>query len=385
MLAPEAPYPLAGGGSLRTASLLHYLAERYAVDLVVFRETGAPDAAAALPVGLVERVVEIDLPAHRRHLAARVARNAVRLARRVPPLVDRFGGLEAAVARSIGGRRYELGMIEHSWCAPYLEVLAPHCARTVLNLHNIESLLHARCAAVESAGLALAHRIFGGASRRLESAWLPRFNQVLVTSMADRGEAARLAPAARLRVYPNSIPLRPVPVLAKEHVIVFSGNLEYHPNVSAVRFFARTVWPGLRKRWPALVWRLVGKNPGAVRHLVAGDNRIECTGPVEDALAELARAEVAVVPVVAGSGTRLKILEAWAAALPVVSTTLGAEGLPVCDGCNIWLADSPGAFGERVSWLLGCTAEQRSALGEAGRSLLEKEFNWEASWRNLDL
>ena len=90
------------------------------------------------------------------------------------------------------------------------------------------------------------------------------------------------------------------------------------------------------------------------------------------------------VPLVAGSGTRLKILEAWAAALPVVSTTLGAEGLPVCDGCNICLADSPRAFAESVSWLLGCT-EERLALGQAGRSLLEKEFNWEAAWRNLDL
>jgi glycosyltransferase involved in cell wall biosynthesis len=330
------------------------------------------------------RVAAIDLPAHQRHLAARVARNAVRLARQVPPLVDRFGGLERAVAQSIAGRQYELGVIEHSWCAPYLEVLAPHCARTVLNLHNIESLLHARCAAVESAGPALAHRVFGSASRRLESAWLPRFSEVLVTSAADRREAARLAPAARLRVYPNSIPLRPVPVQTKEHVIVFSGNLEYHPNISAVRFFARTVWPGLRERWPRLVWRLVGKNPGAVRHLVEGDTRVEFTGPVEDALAELARAEVAVVPVVAGSGTRLKILEAWAAALPVVSTTLGAEGLPVCDGKNIRLADSPRAFAESVSWLLGCM-EGRLALGQAGRSLVEKEFNWEASWRNLDL
>jgi glycosyltransferase involved in cell wall biosynthesis len=118
--------------------------------------------------------------------------------------------------------------------------------------------------------------------------------------------------------------------------------------------------------------------------LVAGDKRVEFTGAVEDALPELARAEVAVVPLVAGSGTRLKILEAWAAALPVVSTTLGAEGLPVCDGCNICLADSPRAFAESVSWLLGCT-EERLALGQAGRSLLEKEFNWEAAWRNLDL
>ena len=85
----------------------------------------------------------------------------------------------------------------------------------------------------------------------------------------------------------------------------------------------------LRERWPGLVWRLVGKNPEAVRRIHSGDPRIEVIGPVDDAVRELARARVAVVPLLAGSGTRLKILEAWAAGLPVVSTTIGAEGLPV--------------------------------------------------------
>src|SRR5207249_5012557 len=113
-----------------------------------------------------------------------------------------------------------------------------------------------------------------------------------------------------------------------EEAIVFSGNMEYHPNVSAVGFFRSEVWPQLRARWPGLVWRLVGKNPQAVRRFTSGDSRIQVVGPVENAIRELARARAAVVPLLTGSGTRLKILEAWAAGLPVVSTTVGAEGLP---------------------------------------------------------
>src|SRR5205085_1784877 len=89
-------------------------------------------------------------------------------------------------------------------------------------------------------------------------------------------------------------------------------------------FFRREVWPRLRARWPGLVWRLVGKNPDAVRRFTAGDSRIQVVGPVSDAVRELARARAAVVPLLTGSGTRLKILEAWAAGLPVMPTPSAA-------------------------------------------------------------
>ncbi|HMC59907.1 MAG TPA: hypothetical protein VKJ01_12005, partial [Candidatus Solibacter sp.] len=88
-LSPEAPYPLAGGGALRSASLLQYLARTHHVDLLVFRQPGAPPPAESLPAGLVRRVFVMDLPSNGRSLAARAIRNSVRVARRVPPLVDR--------------------------------------------------------------------------------------------------------------------------------------------------------------------------------------------------------------------------------------------------------------------------------------------------------
>jgi glycosyltransferase involved in cell wall biosynthesis len=184
-------------------------------------------------------------------------------------------------------------------------------------------------------------------------------------------------------VYPNAIPWTPVPSKTKEQAIVFSGNLEYHPNLSAVRFFAHEIWPKLRDRWPDLVWRLVGKAPGAVAKLIVDDPRIQLSGPVEDAVAELARAQVAVVPLLAGSGTRFKILEAWAAALPVVSTSIGAEGLPALDGEHLLLADTAPAFADAVSRLLTCK-DLRKSVGNRGRLLLEKEFTWETAWASLE-
>jgi glycosyltransferase involved in cell wall biosynthesis len=384
LLAPESPYPLAGGGALRTASILHYLAQRYAVDLLVFRQPHAPNPEASLPPGLVCRICAIDLPENGRSGAARAFRNMARLIRRVPPLVDRFSGFERQIEQAIALRRYELGIVEHLWCASYIDALSKACARTVLDLHNIESVLHERCAAAESKPLSFAHRRFGRASLELERTWLPRFSEILTPSLEDAALAQARAPNTRVTVYPNAIPLPPLPSIAAEHAIVFSGNLEYHPNITAVRFFRHEVWPLLRERWPNLRWRLIGKNPEAVRQWTAGDPRIECSGAVPDAITALASAQVAVVPLLSGSGTRLKILEAWGAAVPVVSTSLGAEGLAARDGEHLLLADQPGAFAEAVSRLLE-SPPHRESVGRAGRQLLETRFSWEKVWRNLDL
>jgi glycosyltransferase involved in cell wall biosynthesis len=207
---------------------------------------------------------------------------------------------------------------------------------------------------------------------------------VLTTSSSDAATALAIAPAAQVAVYPNAIPWVPQPAPADENAVVFSGNMEYHPNLGAVRFFRTEVWPLLRDRWPGLIWRLVGKNPGAVSRFTSGDPRIEVTGQVSDAVCELARARVAVVPLLTGSGTRFKILEAWAAGLPVVSTTLGAEGLPVHDGQELLLADGAPAFAAAITRVLESTNLRRQ-LGQAGRQLLEKEFTWDAVWRKLNL
>jgi len=180
----------------------------------------------------------------------------------VPPLVDRFAGFEREIERALEGRRYDIGIVEHFWCAPYAEQMAKVCGRTVLDLHNIESVLDQRCAEVESGARAWAHGVFSRAALKLERTWLPRFSEVLTASQIDAERARAIAPGARVTVYPNALPLTPLPARATRTPSCFSGNMEYHPNISAVRFFRREVWPLLRERWPGLVWRLIGKKPG---------------------------------------------------------------------------------------------------------------------------
>lgn len=383
MLTPEAPYPLHGGGAFRTASLVHFFARFAAVDLLVL----SPDMPPQLPAGLVRNMYFIQLPRHGKGLAERYVRNASRSIRGVPPLVDRFAGYESEIERAIGKRRYDLGVVEHLWCAPYIDQMERFCTKTVLDLHNIESVLHARCAGAEGDGrlIRMGHRRFALAAQRLESTLLPRFSSVLTTSEEDAAKIRVIAPTARVVVYPNALPRVDLPQSRELPRVVFSANFEYHPNIDAVRWLVAEIWPEVRKRTPELRLRLVGRNERFIRHLLPqGDSGIEVTGPVEDALAEIAQACVVVAPLRAGSGTRVKILEAWAAGKCVVATSVAAEGLAARDGVNIAIEDDPPAFAARVSRLASDHAE-RAGLGAGGRRAFEDNYSWETVWENLEI
>ena len=381
-LSPEPPYPVIGGGPLRTASLLEYAASRYLVDLIVFRQPGSPDPASAVPDGLLRRVAAIPLPRHSKALPAWVARNARRLLAGVPPLVDRFAGFEREIERLLAGTVYDVAIIEHSWCAPYAGTLAAIADRLVLDLHNIESVLLDRSANEETRVRAAALRRFSRRSRLLERKFFPQMTLLLASSPEDAGRARDLAGGADVLVYPNAIPWRARPRAAKRASIVFTGNMEYHPNRLAIRYFHRKIWPIIRDRHQDLRWELIGMNAQSALEEVNGSPRVKAAGEVEDAIAAIAGARAAVVPVLAGSGTRFKIIEAWAAGVPVISTTVGAEGLPGVPGEHLLIADSAEDFAGAVCRVLEdpCLA---SRLGSSGRRLYEAKLTWEKAWDHL--
>lgn len=377
-LSPEPPYPLTGGGPLRTASLLQYAARRTDVDLVLFAVEGASDPVESLPAHLVRNVHKIPLPAHSKRLAARVRRNTRRLLEGVPPLIDRFSGQQQAMQEFVEGRRYDFVIIEHFWCAPYVTFFRHRASAVFLNLHNIESEWHARMAAVDPWPLSFGHQRFSTFYRAAEQRLIPQFDAVLVPSERE-AEAVR---HPQVVVYPNAIPFHARPTVAPTPSIVFSGNLEYHPNQQAVRWFARNVWPQVQRDHPSLEWRILGKNPHGVHAHVQGMTGVCLTGPVENAIAALAASEIAIVPVLSGSGTRVKILEAWAAGLPVISTSLGAEGLHAAPGTHLLLADTPAEFAASITSLLK-DPRLRARLAAAGRAFYEEHYTWDAAWAHL--
>ena len=381
-LTPEAPYPVAGGGPMRSASILEFLAQSHNVDVIVFREPGAVDPISQFPGGLVQNITVIDLPLHSKNLPARTLRNFRRCAKGVPPLVDRFSGFDLRIAAELEGRNYALAIIEHFWCAGYGGVIRQHSDRVILDLHNVESVLLARCGKAARWPESMLLNRFAQSCQRLEGELLPAFSMLLVSSDEDAAALSGLTGASKIAVCPNTIPLVVLPNREKANEIVFSGNLEYHPNISAISHFHRNIWPLLRDRWPGLTWRLIGKNHEKIKRRLASDARICVTGPVENAVFELASAKLAVVPLLSGSGTRIKIIEAWAAGLPVVSTTLGAEGLPCRHGEHLLIANSPTQFAEAVSSVLA-SSELSNRLARNGRKLYEKQLTWDSAWRTL--
>jgi glycosyltransferase involved in cell wall biosynthesis len=385
VLTPEPPYPLRGGGAFRIASLVHYFARFAAVDLIFISESGE---AAELPKGLVRRQTVIQLPHHSRSLAARYWRNGARALRGIPPLVDRLAGLEDEIASALAGERYALGLVEHFWAAPYLPEMARACEKVILDLHNVESTLHGRCGQTSSGLVALGHRRFAARSRELERTLLPQYSVVLATSEEDRRQVREIAPGTQCEVYPNAYPVQEGweernDTLPLPNTVVFSGNFEYHPNIDGVRYLMEEIWPEILRRNPEATLRLVGKGDRFIRHLIRGGCNVEVTGPVGDAVVEISRGAVAIAPLRSGSGTRIKILEAWAAGRPVVATSLAAEGLAVKDGVNIALADDPKGFARAVCGLLE-SATLRRDLASGGESVLREKYTWEMAWKALD-
>jgi len=162
--------------------------------------------------------------------------------------------------------------------------------------------------------------------------------------------------------------------------ILFLGGMHWPPNAEGVRWFAETVWPRIAQRDSSAVFTVVGKRPPAeLRNLGPGD-RVEATGYVEDIQPYLDETAVFVVPLLSGAGMRVKILDAWCGALPVVSTTLGAEGIETRNGEDILLGDSPEEFADAVLRVL---SDQRLAgrIGEGGRSTVERLYDWRKVYR----
>lgn len=382
-LSPESPYPAIGGGPLRSASLLEYLSRHFSVHAIVFHQPGDPDPAGAMPLGKVDRLDVIELPGHSKDPLARMARNSVRMIRNRPPLFDRFSGFGVELARFLAGNQYDAAFVEHFWCAPYVEQLRAHSKLVLLDLHNIESAWHRSLAYCETGARALALRRFAEASLDLERRWLPEFDRLLVTSDADAKMVAAIAPQSKVTIYPNALPEIALPAKQEREEIVFSGNLEYMPNIAAIRYFHDRIWESVRSRRPGLKWKIVGKHPEAIRDIVREDPGIEVTGFVLDAVQALAAAQVAVVPVQAGSGTRIKILEAWAAQTAVVATTLGAAGLECRNGIHLLIADESSRFADAVLELLD-SSHLRRQIGWAGRALYEDRYTWPAAWQRLE-
>ena len=167
--------------------------------------------------------------------------------------------------------------------------------------------------------------------------------------------------------------------------LVFLGSMDWRPNIDSIRWFATDILPLIRRRLPECSLTVVGRNPTTeILRLAQADTRIHITGTVTDVRPYLWESAVSIVPLRIGGGTRLKIYEAMAAQVPVVSTTVGAEGLDVRDGENIVLADSPADFAERCVALLH-DPDARRKQSQSAWEMVSACYSWEAVSRKFEL
>jgi glycosyltransferase involved in cell wall biosynthesis len=215
---------------------------------------------------------------------------------------------------------------------------------------------------------------------RAERRAMAGFDVVTTVAEADAARLHALLPGARVEVVPNGVDagrFRPDPTAAPAPgSLVFVGTMSYPPNIAAMRYFTARVLPELRRRRPDARLTIVGRDPSPEVRAMASDG-VEVTGEVPDVRPYLAGSAVFVAPMVSGSGIKNKVLEAMAMARPVVATRLGVEGLPVRDGETAVIAEGVVGLASAIERLLADDVE-RSRIGQAGRSLVERTYTWEA-------
>ena len=404
VLTQVLPYPLDSGPKVRAYHTLTWLVRHADVTLVSFVRADDPPAAVEHLAGLGLTVRTV--PIHRSRL-----RNALDLARAMLTgrsfiiLRDGVPAMRRLVAGLLATGRFDAVHSDQLWMAQY--ALAVPRARggsagrpllRILDNHNAVYRIFERLAAHDPHPLR--RIIFRREARllaRYEAACLTRFDRTVFVSATDRDAVLEMLPTAeraaartRTRVLPICIatdqylPLHPA-VDARRLTVL--GTMYWPPNMEGVLWFASEIWPAILDAQPKALLTILGKNPPlAVRDLaVRWGNRVAVTGYVADPRPFLAETAVFLVPLRSGGGMRVKILEAWGWALPVVATTIGAEGIDVRPGEDILLADDPAEFAAAVIALLADPARRR-ALGQAGRRSVEARYDapkvYEA-WRDV--
>jgi glycosyltransferase involved in cell wall biosynthesis len=222
---------------------------------------------------------------------------------------------------------------------------------------------------------------------RFEGEAVRRFERILAVSDADRETLLRLyGPLPPVDVVPTGVDttyFAPLDGDERPGRLAFTGSMDWLPNEDAMLWFAREILPRVRRHEPSASLAIVGRMPTAAVRRLGAEAGIEVTGRVEDVRPHVAAAPVYVVPLRVGGGTRLKIFEAMAMGKAIVSTTIGAEGLPVRAGEHLLIADTPAEFADAVLRLLRDGRERRR-LGSAARSLVVERYDWSAAARVLE-
>jgi sugar transferase (PEP-CTERM/EpsH1 system associated) len=376
--------PLDKGGRLRTWHLLRHLARRHAITYVAFARPDEPrehvDAMREVAVA-VHAIPRVDQP---KGSIGFYADAALHLVDPLPYAVGKYRSraFTERVKTLLDEQAFDLIVCDFLVPAIHLPRRLPCPA--VIFTHNVEAEIWRRHR--ETRNGRLAGLLYGLQHRRMlrfEGRTLARFDGVLAVSDADRRTFERLYPGAvrgPVHVVPTGVDTSyysPSPSGPASRSIVFTGSMDWLPNEDAMLFFCREILPLVRAEEPRATLSIVGRAPTPAVARLAHDAAVAVTGSVDDVRPYVRDAAAYVVPLRIGGGTRLKIFEAMAMGKAIVSTTVGAEGLPVRDGQHLILADDPRGIAAGIVKLLR-DVDRRRELEAAARSLVVESYDWSA-------
>jgi len=337
-LLPNLPGALHTGGALRALSVVRALDRAFDLTVVARGAEGGNEAALA---EMLAGKVHLLRPSSA--LSALVDETAG-IAGGLPAGYCRYGWFPSPLQRLLEARRFDFVHFDHPHAAlawPQIRSLQPG-ARLVLDAHNVEAEIVERLAQSAPRWQRSALRWQASRIRELERRLSRSLDLVLTCSEKDAA-AFRQMGARTVRVVPNAIPHLSPPLVAQRQDVVFVGALDWRPNADAAVMLAKEIWPRCSALLPGARLAIVGRNPPSrVRALAARNVTIAANVP--SVRPYLDRAFATAIPLRAGSGTRIKILEAWAAGVPVVASRIAAEGLPYANGVDLLLAEGPGEF-----------------------------------------
>ena len=381
-LCQTMPFPPDGGVWIRTYHVLRLLSEAFDITALCFERaasagaSGEPARAAGCDGLRALGDVEV-FPIPQRHSRIRFLYDHARsaLLRRVyTTYVYDSRAFKRRLSELLRSTSFDLVHIDSLDLARYL----PACeGLPVVGVHHdIESALLRRRAAVQDRAWRRAYFLYQAARmEEVERHWCPRLALNVTVSAHDRDRLEKLAPGSRTLVVPNGVDTDEfTPDATAGSGVAYVGGTNPFPNLDALQFFAAEVLPHLRAAVDAPVTWIGRASPGQQREY-AERHAIDLTGYVDDVRPLLGAAACHIVPLRVGGGTRLKILNSWAMGKPIVSTTVGCEGLAAVDGDNILIRDEPAAFAQAIARVLGDHALRRR-LGERGRQTAEQLYGW---------
>ncbi|MGN6802739.1 MAG: glycosyltransferase family 4 protein [Ginsengibacter sp.] len=372
----EKLYPPKNGGMLRCWNLIQQLGKYAETDVITLQtDLGQKAGKDGYPLANIRFLVPVTKETG--GSLVRKALNAIRFRlfyKTLSPADVNFLKI-IPVLRSVKDNHYDVVIFEHlesliAW--KKLKYYFP-CARFVFDAHNVDHLLLAKKETAERLDKI----------KNLERSLFIMFDQVLACSTADAAIFRTLNEnKIQVTVVPNGIDIcrnpYQLPDLSKPGLLIFCGSLDYGPNIEGLSWFLKSVWPLVLSDHAGLKVILVGRGHPAAEllKLLKDDPSIDLVGEVEDVIPYYRKASVAIVPLLHGSGTRLKILEAMSLGVPVVSTIIGAEGIDYANGKNILIADREKEFCEAFNELLNRPVLFGNISCE-GRKLVEEKYSWE--------